>query len=672
MYKKIGVFFLIVFCLALELFISHVFYQAIVPFPIEEFWFTALNFFLRDLLLIGVGFLLYKVRKRIRDRVKRYFPIVVVGIGYLAFAFFMVNYLKLDWGVLTVLAVLAGLNNNIFFVLLSAMCYHKWPGKLMKAIYFLVYFGTCLIMLFDGIYFWTTSMHIESVLFRNLNYYSIKGVLETSGLYFILGLLFIVICYVLLFRVSKPTKKKPNFAWSLFCLALFTLVLNFSYLSLSTVVRFSIQEFGGLWSEAEIEATRHNYRNAVAVPVNVNFVAKGLFDTDDVAKKATKLEDRELSVRDKEILLTMGIEAEKKFAPPPKAAYDKVVVLMLESVHRDFMHFYNPAIPAEATPFLDYLLEHYPHLNRYYSSSIPTTEGINSVLRSRLLFDRDKGEPDNLTSLYKQVSAYGWRGIFMNASSGYYSNEFRQYPAQFGMKEYYAREYLEERGYTGASGWGFHNDIMYEETLKMLERGRHDKLFMITKTLDMHQPYPYYGLSWAEMPETVRDNKFVTVRGIYWVNYTLEYFFKEIERRGLMDDRTLFIITSDHNPHSGGEYKELVTNEAETQSIAAIPMIFIAKNLTPFENLREDDFASSIDLAPTLLPLMGMDTPSDFLGRNLLEFTAVPFALGYFGGKAYYFSDRLSFVDKLDNPYPSTPEEDALANFIAWSYARDN
>ena len=64
------------------------------------------------------------------------------------------------------------------------------------------------------------------------------------------------------------------------------------------------------------------------------------------------------------------------------------------------------------------------------------------------------------------------------------------------MNEYYAKEYLEKQGYTGASGWGFHNDVMYEETLKLLEKAKakNDRLVMVTKTLDMHQPYPYTGL----------------------------------------------------------------------------------------------------------------------------------------------------------------------------------
>ena len=154
-------------------------------------------------------------------------------------------------------------------------------------------------MLFDAVYFWTTSMHVESVLFRNLNYYSIKGVLETSKAPFLIGVAAIIILIFLLFRVSKPTKKKPNFAWSLLCVSIFTLSLNFSYLSISDSLHFAIDKVGGLWSEAEIEQTRQNYRNAVAVPVNVNFVSKALFDTDRIVKDPKKLEKRDLSEKDK-------------------------------------------------------------------------------------------------------------------------------------------------------------------------------------------------------------------------------------------------------------------------------------------------------------------------------------------------------------------------------------
>ncbi len=297
---------------------------------------------------------------------------------------------------------------------------------------------------------------------------------------------------------------------------------------------------------------------------------------------------------------------------------------------------------------------------------MPTTQGLNATFRSHIIMDKDlpgKGSP----SLFRVAQAAGYKGIFMNASSQYYANELREYPDQFGMQEYIAKEQLEKFGYTGASGWGYHNDVMYEHTLRILEENRGKKLFLVTKTLDMHQPYPYTGYRWEEMPEGVRDNPNVTVRGVYWVDKTIEHFFKEAEKRGLMDERTLFLITSDHNPHSGGEYTKLVEKANDKLSIAPIPLLFISKNLVPLDELRTNEYASQIDLAPTLLYLMGLEVPEKFMGRNLLQPTSNPFALGYFGGKAFYWSSTQHFVDQMDNPTPND-DEDALSNYIIHNY----
>lgn len=68
--------------------------------------------------------------------------------------------------------------------------------------------------------------------------------------------------------------------------------------------------------------------------------------------------------------------------------------------------------------------------------------------------------------------------------------------------------------------------------------------------------------------------------------------------------------------------------------MAPIPLIFVSKNLEPLKNLESTDYGSQEDLAPTLLALMGVPVPEEFMGRNLLQPTDHPYALGYFGGKA--------------------------------------
>ena len=640
-------------------------FGALDPLPVEEFGFEIFNHLLRDCLLGLIFWTMYFRRKRLPDRLRRYFPVVVIGLMYVGVACFMVYQLSLDKGVQTTLAIIAGINNNILLVLLAAMCYYKWPNLLMKSIYFVAYVFTALTLIFDAFYFWQTSMHVESVLFQNLNIYAVKGVLATTSNILLAAIVGGIAIVLLLFQVPKPSKRKPNFVWSLLCVAMFTIGLNLADKLILRGGMWCVEEIIGSYITIENEKTRLIYRNMLSVPINLNFISKALFDTDKMAS-AKHVEMRELTEKDKKTLHKLGIDVPKQAVKKITAQYDRVVLLILESMHRDYINYYNENIPEKATPYMNQLVIRYPHMNRFYSSAVPTTQGLNATFRSHIIMDKDipgKGTP----SLFRVAQAAGYKGIFMNASSQYYANELREYPEQFGMQEYIAKEQLEKFGYTGASGWGYHNDVMYEHTLRVLEENRDKKLLLVTKTLDMHQPYPYTGYRWEEMPEGVRDNPNVTVRGVYWVDKTLEYFFKEAEKRGLMDERTLFLITSDHNPHSGGEYTKLVEKANDKLSIAPIPLIFISKNLGPLDELRTNEYASQIDLAPTLLYLMGLEVPEKFMGRNLLQRARVPFALGYFGGKAFYWSDKKHFVDQMDNPTPND-DEDALSNYIIHNY----
>ena len=640
-------------------------FGALDPLPVEEFGFEIFNHLLRDCLLGLIVWTMYFRRKRLPDRLRRYFPVVVIGLMYVGVACFMVYQLSLDKGMQTTLAIIAGINNNILLVLLAAMCYYKCPNLLMKSIYFVAYVFTALTLIFDAFYFWQTSMHVESVLFQNLNIYAVKGVLATTSNILLAAIVGGIAIVLLLFQVPKPSKRKPNFVWSLLCVAMFTIGLNLADKLILRGGMWCVEEIIGSYITIENEKTRLIYRNMLSVPINLNFLSKALFDTDKMAS-AKHVEMRELTEKDKKTLHKLGIDVPKQAVKKIAAQYDRVVLLILESMHRDYINYYNENIPEKATPYMNQLVIRYPHMNRFYSSAVPTTQGLNATFRSHIIMDKDipgKGTP----SLFRVAQAAGYKGIFMNASSQYYANELREYPEQFGMQEYIAKEQLEKFGYTGASGWGYHNDVMYEHTLRVLEENRDKKLLLVTKTLDMHQPYPYTGYRWEEMPEGVRDNPNVTVRGVYWVDKTLEYFFKEAEKRGLMDERTLFLITSDHNPHSGGEYTKLVEKANDKLSIAPIPLIFISKNLGPLDELRTNEYASQIDLAPTLLYLMGLEVPEKFMGRNLLQRARVPFALGYFGGKAFYWSDKKHFVDQMDNPNPND-DEDALSNYIIHNY----
>ena len=641
-------------------------YAAITPFPEGDYWETLVNALLRDVVLLIVGGLLFLRRKRIPDRLQRYFPAVVLGILYLGFAWYMCGKLALDSYFLTTLAILAGLMNNIFPAILAAVWYHRNPSRGNKLLYFAVYFVCALLMLMDMVYFWQTTMHVQAVFFRNFNIYAIEGVMSSFSRNQLMEIGGFVLGVILLFRVTKPRRHKPNAAWALLAVLGWTLCCNLLYYTGSQVGLYALHE-SGLWSEEQIEKSRQEYRDMLATPIVGNIISKALFNKEKVVM-ATQHKKKELTDKDREWMYKLGVMRNAAPHPLPVPAYDRIVMLILESVHRDYIHCYNSEIPAEATPFLDSLIKQYPRIDNYYSSAVPTTEGLNATFRSQLLFDGDVDGSDK-PSLFRSMQEHGFDGYFQSASSRYYNNEFRQYTEQFGMAHYEAREDLEKSGYSGASGWGFHNDEMYRRTLEQLKKLKGQKYFYVTKTLDMHQPYPYYATKWEETPESFRNNQIVTVHGMYWVDCTLRNFFKAAEEAGLMDDRTLYIITSDHNPHSGGEYTQLVKKEQDRLSVAPIPLIFVSKNTAPLENLDNSTYASQIDIAPTLLCLQGIKPPERFIGRNLLQqYREKESALGFFGDKAYYFSRDMHFVDKIDEPYPQHEYEDALANFVMYTY----
>ena len=85
---------------------------------------------------------------------------------------------------------------------------------------------TALTLIFDAFYFFLSSMHVESVLFQNLNIYAVKGVLATTSNILLAAIVGGIAIVLLLFQVPKPSKRKPNFVWSLLCVAMFTIGLN--------------------------------------------------------------------------------------------------------------------------------------------------------------------------------------------------------------------------------------------------------------------------------------------------------------------------------------------------------------------------------------------------------------------------------------------------------------
>ncbi|MBQ9763229.1 MAG: sulfatase-like hydrolase/transferase [Phascolarctobacterium sp.] len=639
------------------------------PFPWDEVLYNSADHVIRDVIVLAIIWFTVRNRESIVKIFKDFCPVIVIAVLYLLSASFMVYRLSLDFGLQTFFSVFAGIMNNVLLVLIAALVYNKYPNKITKTVYFSGYIFTGIVMIADMVYFWQTTMHIESVLFQNINIHSLIGVASSFDNMFIILICALLSSIVFVFRYVRITESTISFKYIVSMVLGFTVFINTVDYLFSITGMYALKKIVGMYAVVESEKVRYSYRSVISMPINVNFINKVFSNVDVIDDKYYRFAQT-ITNDDKKLLTNLGVNSDKSMVAELQSYYDNVVVLILESVHRDYINFYNKNIPEEATPFLNSLIIRNPHIDKFYSSAVPTTQGLNAIFRSHIIMDKNL-DGKNKPSIFRSVQEKGIRGIFLNASTHYYADELREYPNQFGMQEYYAREYLEKKGYIGASGWGYHNDVIYDETLSLLEKYKNEKVFLVAKTLDMHQPYPYVGCEWEEIPESVQAKGSITVNGMYWVDKTLKEFFDKAEQLGLMDEKTLFVITSDHNPHSGGEYLDLVPNVGDKFSIAPIPLLFVSKNLTPLNNLKSQDFASQIDLAPTLLYLLGIESPDLFMGRNLLTHCEKPYALGYFGGNFYFWSDGLDFVGEVnkqeyDNEYIEVLNKYILNYYALW------
>lgn len=665
--KFIGL--VVIFCV--EIYLSFQFYRGEPEFPTGIFGIDAANAIVRDVLLAGIFMVLRKNSIRVAQVVKDYSPIAIAAILWLAISLLISTSLKLVFNVATILAAFTGMINNIILVLLAGYLYSKWTNSLSKTIYFFSYLITIFLFYGDTIYFFVTSAHIEKILFANLNIHSITSVLYTADKVVLLGIVISFFLLMLLFRTPKkldsPFNNNTVIIAILLCISANLVNAATAHIYPSMLIENGFDE------EGEIEKSRNLSRDLLAASVTINLVREWLRNDDSYAAASNQLYRVAFSEHETQLLQELGITVgEKPAAARQPVPYEKIIVIVAESFHRDYLHFYNPQIPAQTTQFLDSLWAKYPHSDHYYTANKPTTQGLNSIFLSQVIY-ADEQAFENNTTLFRTLERHGYDTVFLEATSQYYNDEFRAYKKRFGMRTYIAKEDLERQGYIGSSGWGFHNDVMYEETVRILEENRNNKLFMVTKTIDSHQPYPYCGLSKESIPPAIQeqpDNLYL--KAIYWENITLQKFFQDLEKRNLLDDKTLIIITSDHSPHpsQNNNYKRLGQAELGL-TLAPIPLLFVSTNLQPFNDFNSAAFASQIDFAPTLLGILGVPSPSEFSGRNLLT---VPeeqsYAVGCFGETIYFWSKDHQLKTDMYTGKNQNAHEQALIHWVQDAYVQ--
>ncbi|MBN1345277.1 MAG: sulfatase-like hydrolase/transferase [Phycisphaerae bacterium] len=185
----------------------------------------------------------------------------------------------------------------------------------------------------------------------------------------------------------------------------------------------------------------------------------------------------------------------------------------------------------------------------------------------------------------------------------------RRYGLSRGFDEYHD----DLTGGTRSSSFGFRErtaEQTNELAFRWLDRNARERFFLWVHYFDPHAPYTPpepYASRFSDRPY---DGE------IAYVDEQLGRLLTKIEKLGAIA-RTLVVVVSDHG-ESLGEHGELTHGLMIYDATMRVPVILSAPGVLP-AGLVVDRQVGLIDLAPTVLDLLGVAVPAKMDGRSLVR-----------------------------------------------------
>ena len=346
-----------------------------------------------------------------------------------------------------------------------------------------------------------------------------------------------------------------------------------------------------------------------------------------------------------------------------------VIWIVADTFRQDHLGAYGKR--SIRTPSLDALAARSTRFDRHYAAGFPTmpTRADHATGRWTISFMSWQPLPDGVGTLAETLAAEGVHTAAMVDTPFY---------VRGGMN--YDRGFQTFSAYTGQSGadpgphesrdareaWRFESDRNVAQTataaMRWLQLHHKERFFLLVDTWDPHEPWdapayytqqyipdydgevvaPVYGF-WQDTPgytdEKVRKAHAAYQGEVTMVDTWVGYLLRMVENMGLMED-TAIIFTSDHGfyfgEHGGLFGKLTFATHPEGrpytfadpdsdwafsplyEEVALIPLIVYVPGGEPGVY---DGVTSVIDAMPTVLDIMGVESPSWVEGQSLLPKT---------------------------------------------------
>ncbi len=284
-----------------------------------------------------------------------------------------------------------------------------------------------------------------------------------------------------------------------------------------------------------------------------------------------------------------------------------VVVVLEESLGAELVGTLHPR-PVSLTPELDALAARGTLLTRAYSTgnrtiraieattaSLPPLPGISIVRRA---------QSENLFTLPALLRGRGYQTLFVYGGRALFDG-MGHYLTHNGVERVVEQKDFPPEAFRTA--WGVCDEAIFDRSLTemdaMAAAGR--PFYALLLSVSNHRPFTFpAGRIRPEPALSRREN------AVRYADWALGRFLRQAAGHAFFKD-TLFVLMGDHGARVYGA-AEIPLASYE------VPILFLAPGAMP-AGVRVDTLASSLDVPPTVLAILGLEYDSKFFGHDVFR-----------------------------------------------------
>jgi phosphoglycerol transferase MdoB-like AlkP superfamily enzyme len=360
-------------------------------------------------------------------------------------------------------------------------------------------------------------------------------------------------------------------------------------------------------------------------------------------------------------------------AGAPRSALPNLVIVIEESLGAQFVGHLGG---RDLTPHLDRLAAEGWTFRNLYATGTRSARGLEAITTgfpptpSEAVLKLPRAQSGFFT-LAALLNRHGYRSRFLYGGEAHFDN-MRAFFLGNGFDEVVDRGRFKAPQFIGT--WGASDDDMFRELDGLLRQAADQPMLTVAFTVSNHTPWEFpagsVSVSGAPGPDDA----------VRYADRALGDFFEKA-RAAPYWRNTVFLVVADHDARAGGASLVPLWN-------FRIPAMILGAGIAP---RLDDRLASQIDLAPTLLGLIGVDFEHPMIGSDLSLHSPDRALMQYGLNYGYLAGDQLvvlqpgkparqfntarhpdSSLDRLLMPVASDPElaRVALAHALwpEWAY----